>query len=98
MAMAIYIYSFRSCSMVFQGTIPVSIGLLGTDWALAPTALITMVLAVAAQATFLFGAGCCRAVSGDPGCSGRYYPLYRVCVVPIWLVTSKEGLFSDTCF
>jgi cation:H+ antiporter len=34
--------------MVFQGTIPVSIGLLGTDWALAPTALITMVLAVAA--------------------------------------------------
>ena len=34
------------------GTIPVSIGLLGTDWALAPTALITMVLAVVA-ATFL---------------------------------------------
>ena len=32
--------------------VPVSIGLLGTDWALAPTALITMVLAVAA-ATFL---------------------------------------------
>ena len=39
-------------AMVFQGTIPVSIGLLGTDWALAPTALITMVLAVVA-ATFL---------------------------------------------
>ena len=39
-------------AIVFQGTIPVSIGLLGTDWALAPTALITMVLAVAA-ATFL---------------------------------------------
>lgn len=39
-------------AMVFQGTVPVSIGLLGTDWALAPTALITMVLAVAA-ATFL---------------------------------------------
>lgn len=39
-------------AMVFQGTIPVSIGLLGTDWALASTALITMVLAVAA-ATFL---------------------------------------------
>lgn len=39
-------------AMVFQGTIPVSIGLVGTDWALAPTALITMVLAVAA-ATFL---------------------------------------------
>jgi cation:H+ antiporter len=35
-------------AMVFQGTIPVSIGLLGTDWELAPTALITMVLAVAA--------------------------------------------------
>jgi cation:H+ antiporter len=35
-------------AMVFQGTIPVSIGLLGTDWTLAPTALITMVLAVAA--------------------------------------------------
>lgn len=35
-------------AMVFQGTIPVSIGLLGTDWALASTALLTMVLAVAA--------------------------------------------------
>lgn len=39
-------------AIVFQGTIPVSIGLLGTDWTLASTALITMVLAVAA-ATFL---------------------------------------------
>jgi cation:H+ antiporter len=39
-------------AIVFQGTIPVSIGLLGTDWTLAPTALITMVLAVGA-ATFL---------------------------------------------
>jgi cation:H+ antiporter len=39
-------------AIVFQGTIPVSIGLLGTDWALAPTALITMMLAVTA-ATFL---------------------------------------------
>jgi cation:H+ antiporter len=39
-------------AIVFQGTIPVSIGLLGTDWMLAPTALITMVLALAA-ATFL---------------------------------------------
>ncbi|MGH7180479.1 MAG: sodium:calcium antiporter [Nitrospiraceae bacterium] len=39
-------------AIVFQGTIPVSIGLLGTDWVLAPTALITMVLAVTA-ATFL---------------------------------------------
>jgi cation:H+ antiporter len=40
-------------AMVFQGTIPVSIGLLGTDWALAPTALITMVLAVAASVFLL---------------------------------------------
>lgn len=39
-------------AMVFQGTVPVSIGLLGTDWVLAPTAVITMVLAVAAS-TFL---------------------------------------------
>ena len=39
-------------AIVFQGTIPVSIGLLGTDWTLAPTALITMVLAMTA-ATFL---------------------------------------------
>jgi cation:H+ antiporter len=39
-------------AIVFQSTIPVSIGLIGTDWTLAPTALITMVLAVAA-ATFL---------------------------------------------
>jgi cation:H+ antiporter len=41
-------------AMVFQGTIPVAIGLLGTDWVLAPTPVITMVLAVAA-ATFLLG-------------------------------------------
>ena len=40
-------------AMVFQGTIPVSIGLIGTDWALAPTALITMVLAVAAAVILL---------------------------------------------
>lgn len=39
-------------AMVFQGTIPVSIGLLGTDWELAPMALITMGLALIA-ATFL---------------------------------------------
>jgi cation:H+ antiporter len=47
-------------AIVFQGTIPVSIGLLGTDWMLAPTALVTMVLAVAA-ATFLLA----QAVWGD---------------------------------
>ncbi len=35
-------------AIVFQGTIPVSIGLLGTDWALGSTALVTMVLAVTA--------------------------------------------------
>jgi len=40
-------------AMVFQGTIPVSIGLLGTDWTLTPTALITMVLAVAAGIVLL---------------------------------------------
>jgi cation:H+ antiporter len=35
-------------AMVFQGTFPVSVGLLGTEWALAPSALVTMVLAVTA--------------------------------------------------
>lgn len=40
-------------AIVFQGTIPVSIGLVGTDWVLGPTALITMVLAVAASAFLL---------------------------------------------
>ncbi len=35
-------------AMVFQGTFPVSVGLFGTEWALAPSALATMVLAVAA--------------------------------------------------
>jgi cation:H+ antiporter len=44
-------------AIVFQGTIPVSIGLLGTDWALAPTALITMVLAVVAVTFLLAQAG-----------------------------------------
>lgn len=35
-------------AMVFQGTFPVSVGLLGTEWVLAPSALATMVLALAA--------------------------------------------------
>ncbi|ULA64219.1 MAG: Sodium:calcium antiporter [Nitrospira sp.] len=35
-------------AMVFQGTFPVSVGLIGTEWALAPSAMLTMVLAVAA--------------------------------------------------
>jgi len=35
-------------AMVFQGMFPVSIGLVGTDWILAPSALLTMVLAVVA--------------------------------------------------
>ncbi len=34
-------------AMVFQGTFPVSVGLIGTEWALASSALVTMVLAVA---------------------------------------------------
>ena len=40
-------------AMVFQGMFPVSIGLLGTDWTLAPNALITMVLAVVAAGSLL---------------------------------------------
>ncbi len=36
-------------AMVFQGTVPVSVGLLGTDWALEPVALATMGLAVVAM-------------------------------------------------
>ncbi|MFM8550883.1 MAG: sodium:calcium antiporter [Nitrospiraceae bacterium] len=35
-------------AMVFQGIFPVSVGLIGTDWSLAPSALITMGLAMAA--------------------------------------------------
>ena len=35
-------------AMVFQGTFPVSVGLIGTEWALGPSALATMVLAVVA--------------------------------------------------
>ncbi len=35
-------------AMVFQGTVPVAIGLIGTDWVLDQSALATMVLAVAA--------------------------------------------------
>jgi len=41
-------------AMVFQGTIPVSVGLFGTQWALAPSALLTMLLAVIAALTLLF--------------------------------------------
>ena len=40
-------------AMVFQGMFPVSIRLLGTDWTLAPSALITMVLAVLAAGGLL---------------------------------------------
>jgi Ca2+/Na+ antiporter len=36
-------------AMVFQGTFPVSVGLIGTDWTLGATALATMVLAVFAM-------------------------------------------------
>jgi cation:H+ antiporter len=35
-------------AMVFQGTLPVSLGLIGTDWVIASTALTSMVLAVQA--------------------------------------------------
>jgi cation:H+ antiporter len=43
-------------AMVFQGTVPVSVGLLGTEWTLAPSALITMVLAVVATGSLLLQA------------------------------------------
>jgi len=43
-------------AMVFQGMFPVSIGLLGTDWTLAPSALVTMVLAVIAAGSLLIQA------------------------------------------
>jgi cation:H+ antiporter len=35
-------------AMVFQGTFPVSVGLVGTEWVLAPNALATMGLALLA--------------------------------------------------
>ena len=40
-------------AMVFQGTIPVSVGLLGTDWVIATSASATMVLAVQAVMFYL---------------------------------------------
>ena len=40
-------------AMVFQGTIPVSVGLLGTDWVIASSATTTMVLAVQAVMFYL---------------------------------------------
>lgn len=43
-------------AMVFQGTFPVSVGLVGTEWALRPTVLITMVLAVIAASSCLLQA------------------------------------------
>lgn len=43
-------------AMVFQGTFPVSVGLLGTEWALRPTVLTTMVLAVMAAGSCLLQA------------------------------------------
>jgi cation:H+ antiporter len=43
-------------AMVFQGTVPVSVGLLGTEWTLAPSALLTMVLAVMATGSLLLQA------------------------------------------
>ncbi|MGH7209783.1 MAG: sodium:calcium antiporter [Nitrospiraceae bacterium] len=41
-------------AMVLQGTLPVSLGLIGTEWALAPSALATMGLALVAVG-FSFG-------------------------------------------
>jgi cation:H+ antiporter len=35
-------------AMVFQGTVPVAVGLIGTAWSIAPPALTTMILAVQA--------------------------------------------------
>jgi cation:H+ antiporter len=35
-------------AMVFQGTVPVSLGLLGTEWAIVSSASVTMVLAIQA--------------------------------------------------
>jgi cation:H+ antiporter len=43
-------------AMVFQGTVPVSVGLLGTEWTLTPSALLTMVLAVMAAGSLLLQA------------------------------------------
>jgi cation:H+ antiporter len=43
-------------AMVFQGTVPVSVGLVGTEWTLAPSALLTMVLAVLAAGSLLLQA------------------------------------------
>jgi len=43
-------------AMVFQGTVPVSVGLVGTEWTLAPSALLTMVLAVIASGSLLLQA------------------------------------------
>jgi cation:H+ antiporter len=43
-------------AMVFQGTIPVSVGLVGTEWVLAPSAVTTMVLAMVAAGSFLLQA------------------------------------------
>lgn len=43
-------------AMVFQGSIPVSVGLLGTEWTLGTTALATMVLAVVAMSMSLLQA------------------------------------------
>ena len=40
-------------AMVFQGTIPVSVGLLGTDWVIASSASVTMVLAIYATVFYL---------------------------------------------
>ena len=67
-------------AMVFQGTVPVSVGLLGTEWTLAPSALVTMVLAVVAAGSLLLQA----AWSGQwrPWLlRDRRGPLYRVCDV-----------------
>jgi cation:H+ antiporter len=47
-------------AMVFQGTVPVSVGLIGTEWRLAPSARLTMVLALVAAASLLLQASWTR--------------------------------------
>ena len=55
-------------AMVFQGTFPVSVGLIGTNWDLSPVAMTTMGLALIAVGTGLCNCG--GAITGGLGSLG----------------------------
>jgi len=66
-------------AMVFQGTFPVSVGLIGTDWNLDAASVISVILPITATLLFL----------AQIRTTGRWQP--RVLILPVLLYTGYMG-------